>query len=153
VHAAGRRGVVSVLAESGGNGTLEEEDVRVHLQGVWNVLRYLKMIEGEPSIPGSQISAIGRAVTRASRAGLLRLKVAVGDAISDGEVVAETFDVFGQIVEEVRVVRGGIAGLVWAHKSVGTGDPVIRCWYTKPAPPFPKTDQFVSAAGNVCPPD
>ena len=153
VHAAGRRGVVSVLAESGGNGTLEEEDVRVHLQGVWNVLRYLKMIEGEPSIPGPQISATGRAVTRASRAGLLRLKVAVGDAISDGEVVAETFDVFGQIVEEVRVVRGGIAGLVWAHKSVGTGDPVIRCWYTKPAPPFPKTDQFVSAAGNVYPQD
>jgi uncharacterized protein len=150
VHAATRRGVVSILAESGGNGTLEEQDVRVHLDGVCNVMRYLKMIEGEPCIPGPQISATGRAITRALRAGLLSLKAAVGDTISDGQTVAEISDVFGRIVEHVRVVKGGIAGLVWAHKAVNTGDPVIRCWYTVPAPAFPRTDRFVSTAGRVC---
>lgn len=146
VHAATRRGVVSILAESGGNGTLEEKDVQVHLDGVWNVMRYLKMIESEPCIPGPQISATGRAITRASRAGLLHLKVAVGDTISNGQVVAEISDVFGRAVEEVRVHKGGIAGLAWAHKSVNTGDPVVRCWYTVPATAFPKTDQFMRTA-------
>ena len=149
VHSATRRGVVSILAESGGNGTLEEKDVQVHLDGLWNVMRYLKMVEGEPSIPGPQISATGRVITRASRAGLLRLKVAVGDTISDGQAVAEISDVFGRIVEDIRVLKGGIAGLVWAHKAVNTGDPVVRCWYTVPAPAFPKTDQFISSADRV----
>jgi uncharacterized protein len=148
VHSAGRRGVVSILAESGGNGTLEAEDVRIHMDGVRNVMRYLGMIEGQPSIPGPQISATGRAVTRASRAGLLRLKAAVGDLIHDGQVVAEICDVFGRTVEEVRVARGGIAGLVWSHKAVSTGDPIIRCWYTKPAPRFPKTDRYICATAS-----
>jgi predicted deacylase len=142
VYTASRRGVVSILAESGGNGSLEERDVRVHSDGINNVMRYLKMIDGEPSIPHTQISATGRAVTRASRAGLLHLNVAVGDAVADGQVVAEISDVFGRTIEEVRVAKGGIAGLVWAHKAVNTGDPIVRCWYTEPAAPFPKTGHF-----------
>jgi uncharacterized protein len=146
VHSAGQRGIVSILAESGGNGTLEGEDVRVHFDGVQNVMRYLKMIEGDPSIPGPQISATGRAITRASRSGLLRLKAAVGDLIRDGQVVAEICDVFGRTIEEVRVARGGIAGLIWSHKAVSTGDPIIRCWYTKPAPSFPRTDRYIHSA-------
>jgi uncharacterized protein len=147
VRCAADRGVVSILAESGGNGTLEEKDVRVHLEGIWNVMRYLRMIDGEPTIPRSQISATGRAVTRATRAGLLRLHVAVGDTIADGQIVGEVVDVFGQTVEEIKVVKGGIAGLIWAHKTVSTGDPVIRCWYAKPAAPF--LDRLEYSAGKV----
>lgn len=142
-HAATRRGVVSILAESGGNGTLEERDVAVHVDGVLNVMRYLRMIEGEPLIRQPQVMATGRTITRARRAGLLRLKVAIGDVVSDGQIAAEICDVFGDVVEVVRVTRGGIAGLIWAHKVVNTGDPVVRCWYTRPAPLFPLTDKFL----------
>lgn len=150
VHSATKRGVVSILAESGGDGTLEEEDVRVHLHGLWNVMRYLRMIAGQPVIPGPQVAATGRAVTRARRAGLLRLKVGIGETVKDGQVVAEISDVFGRIVEEVRVARGGITGLVWSHKAVNTGDPVVRCWYTKPAPRFAKTEQYVVSRDDTC---
>jgi uncharacterized protein len=142
-HAATRRGIVSILAESGGNGTLEEGDVRVHVEGVHNIMRYLGMIRGEPSICGPRIRATDRAVTRAKRAGLLRLKVAVGDEVRDGQQVAEVVNVFGEVVETVCVKRGGIAGLVWAHKAVNTGDPIVRCWYTESAPAFPLTDKFM----------
>jgi uncharacterized protein len=137
VHSATRKGVISILAESGGNGTLEEADVQVHVHGVTNVMRYLGMVEGAPVIAGSQIRATGRAITRASRSGLLRLNAAIGDTIADGQQVAEICDVFGRTVEQIRVIRGGIAGLLWAHKAVNTGDPIIRCWYTEPAGPWP----------------
>ena len=145
VHSATRKGVVSILAESGGNGTLEEADVQVHARGVMNLMRYLGMVDGVPVIPKSQIRATGRAITRATRSGLLRLHAAIGDTIADGQQVGEICDVFGRTVEEVRVVRGGIAGLVWAHKAVNTGDPILRCWYTEPAGAFPATDGFVTA--------
>ncbi len=143
VHAATRRGIVAMLAESGGNGTLKEADVRVHVDGIRNIMRYLKMIHGDPVVRGPQIRATDRAITRAKRAGLLRLNVKIGDAVAAGQAVGEICDVFGQTVETVRVARAGIAGLVWSHKAVNSGDPVVRCWYTEPAGQFPVTDKFM----------
>ncbi len=136
VHAASRRGIVSLFAESGGNGTLEESDVRVHLDGIANVMRHLGMIDGAPAAIGPRLAARDRVVVRASRAGLLRLKVRTGDDVLAGQEVAEIVDVFGEVVERVRVPGadvGGIAGLVWAHKVVNTGDPIVRYWITEPA--------------------
>ena len=143
---ASRRGVVSILAESGGNGTLEERDADVHVHGIRNIMRYLKMIDGAPSVSSPQITATDRAITRASRAGLVRLKVTIGDAVAQDQVIAEICNVFGEVTEIVRAQRAGVAGLVWAHKAVNAGDPIIRCWYTQPAPPFPKTDSYMHTA-------
>lgn len=127
-YAATRKGVVSVFAESGGNGTLEEVDVRVHLDGIANVMRHLRMIPGHPTPPGPRLSARDRRVVRATRAGLLRLRVAIGDEIAAGQEVAEVCNVFGEVVERVQSTGAGIAGLVWAHKVVNTGDPIVRYW-------------------------
>jgi predicted deacylase len=127
-YAATRRGVVSIFAESGGNGTLEEADVRVHVDGVTNVMRHLRMIDGTPAAVGPRISARDRKVVRASRAGLLRLRVQIGDELQIGQEVAEVCNVFGEVVETVRSTGDGIAGLVWAHKMVNTGDPIVRYW-------------------------
>ena len=127
-YAATRRGIVSIFAESGGNGTLEASDVRVHIEGVTNVMRHLRMIDGEAVTPGPRLSARDRQVVRATRAGLLRLRVAIGDELVAGQEVAEVCNVFGEVVETVRSSGNGIAGLVWAHKVVNTGDPVVRYW-------------------------
>jgi predicted deacylase len=131
--AATRRGVVSIFAESGGNGTLEDGDVRIHLDGIRRVMQYLGMIDGTPPANGARIAARDRLVVRAARSGLLRLKVQVGDELCAGQEVAEVCNVFGDVVERVRVPEDGIAGLVWAHKVVNTGDPIVRYWITEPA--------------------
>ncbi len=149
VYEAARRGIPSILAESGGNGTLEEADVHVHVEGIRNIMRFLNMIDGEPSIPRPQVRATGRAITRASRAGLLRLKVSIGDQVTQDQTVAEICDAFGRTVETVRVAKSGIAGLVWAHKAVNTGDPIVRCWYTESAPPFAVTDKFIQRSTSA----
>jgi len=127
-YAATRRGVVSIFAESGGNGTLEDADVRVHVDGVTNVMRHLRMVDGTPATPGPRVSARDRKVVRATRAGLLRLRVRIGDELVAGQEVAEVCNVFGEVVETVRSNGAGIAGLVWAHKVVNTGDPIVRYW-------------------------
>jgi predicted deacylase len=131
--AATRRGVVSLFAESGGNGTLEEADVQIHLAGIQHVMQHLGMIDGTPAVDGARIAARDRVVVRATRSGLLRLKVRIGDELCTGQEVAEICNVFGEVVERVRVDGDGIAGLVWAHKVVNTGDPIVRYWITEPA--------------------
>ena len=131
--AATRQGVVSILAEAGGNGTLEDEDVRTHLEGAHGVMRHLGMTDGPSPANGARIAAVDRIVVRASRAGLVRLMVRIGDEIAAGQQVAEICNVFGETVERVCAPGSGIAGLVWAHKVVHTGDPIVRYWITEPA--------------------
>ena len=132
-HAATRNGVVSILAEAGGNGTLDDADVRVHVDGARNVMRYLGMIDGPPAPQGKRVSARDRVVVRAKRAGLLRLSARIGDEIEAGEELGEIRDVFGNVIERVCAAGSGIVGLIWAHKVVNTGDPILRYWITEPA--------------------
>ena len=132
-YAATRNGVVSILAEAGGNSTLEEEDVRVHVDGARNVMRLLGMIDGSPAPNERRVAARGRVVVRASRAGLLRLTAHIGDEIEAGDELGEIRDVFGKVVERVCATGTGIVGLIWTHKVVNTGDPILRYWITEPA--------------------
>jgi predicted deacylase len=131
-YEAVRMGVVSILAESGGNGTLEERDVQVHLNGAYNVLRHLGMIDGA-RVNGPRIKAVDRVVLRATRGGLVRLKVQLGEEITTGQEVAQICDVFGAVVERIATPGSGIVGLIWAHKVVNTGDPIVRYWITEAA--------------------
>jgi hypothetical protein len=40
--------------------------------------------------------------------------------------------VFGRVVERVCAPGTGIVGLIWTHKVVNTGDPILRYWITEP---------------------
>lgn len=132
-HAATRNGVVSILAEAGGNGTLDDADVRVHVEGARRVMGHLGMIDGQPTTQGKRVAARDRVVIRAKRAGLLRLTARIGDEIEAGEELGEIRDVFGAVIERVCATGSGIVGLIWAHKVVNTGDPILRYWITEPA--------------------
>jgi len=132
-YSATRGGVVSILAEAGGNGTLEEDDVRVHVAGARSVMAHLGMLEGEPPRNGRRVAARDRVVVRATRAGLLRLTARIGDEITAGQQLGDIRDVFGEVVERVCAPGAGIVGLIWTHKVVNTGDPILRYWITNPA--------------------
>jgi predicted deacylase len=142
-YAAAHKGVVSILAEAGGNGEMTEADISLHSDGVRNVMRYIGMMEGKPVVLTPRLLAIGWHNIRAGRSGLLRLKVGIGDKISEGQEVAEVCDVFGRTVETIRATKVGLAMLVWSHKAVNTGDPIVRCWTTETAPPFHETDRYL----------
>jgi len=132
-YAATRNGVVSILAEAGGNGTLRDADVRVHVDGARNVMRYLGMIDGAAPANGRRVAARDRVVVRSKRAGLLRLTAQIGDEVEAGAELGEIRDVFGTVIERVCATGDGIVGLIWAHKVVNTGDPILRYWITEPA--------------------
>ena len=138
-----RRGIASILAESGSAGGLDPADVQTHTHGIQNVMRFLKMLPGEPVVRGKRMMATGQFVVGARRGGLLRLAIGIGDEIKKGQKIADVCDVFGNIVEEIVSPADGIARIIWSHKAVNTGDPVVKCWVVKPAPQFPATDGFI----------
>ncbi|HSB79981.1 MAG TPA: succinylglutamate desuccinylase/aspartoacylase family protein [Candidatus Methylomirabilis sp.] len=140
---AARRGVASILAESGSAGGLEPSDVDTHMHGIQNVMRFFKMLPGEPVIHGRRMLAVGQFVVDARRGGLLRLAIGIGDEIKEGQAIAEVCDVFGDVVERIVSPANGIARIIWTHKAVNTGDPILKCWRVEPAPAFAATDGFV----------
>lgn len=133
---ASKRGTIGILGESGSNGTLEEKDVQVHLKGINNAMRYLGMLPGEPEAAGDRLRARGQFVVGARRGGLLRIKIEIGQEIEAGQEIAEIVDVFGDVIERVHSAQSGIARLIWAHKAINTGDPIVKCWQAEPAAAF-----------------
>jgi hypothetical protein len=37
-------------------------------------------------------------------------------------------NLFGEVIERIHSPHDGIARLIWAHKAVNTGDPIVKCW-------------------------
>jgi hypothetical protein len=125
---ATRQGVISILAEAGSNGTLDPADVEIHMRGMKNVMRSLGMIPGEPDTASEHVHPTGQFVVSARRGGLLRLKIGIGEEIQADQEIAEVCNLFGEVVERIYSPGPGIARLIWAHKAVNTGDPVVKCW-------------------------
>ena len=81
---AARRGVASILGECGSAGGLDPADVRTHVHGITNVMRFLGMLEGTPVVPAGQQVGVGQFVVAARRGGLLRLAVGIGETVGEG---------------------------------------------------------------------
>src|SRR5450756_1464427 len=134
-HEACQSGVVSILAECGSAGGLDPADVRIHMDGIANVMRYLKMIPGEPSISGERLRAMGQYIVQARHGGLLRLAVGIGEELREGQEIGEIHDVFGNMVEKLQSPGDGIVRLIWTPKVVNSGDSILKCWTVEPAAP------------------
>ena len=140
---AAKRGIASILGECGSAGGLDPADVRTHVHGITNVMRFLGMLPGEPVVPANQLVGTSQFVVQARRGGLLRLSVGIGETVSEGQTLGEIWDLFGDVVETLRAPARGIVRIIWTHKVVNSGDAVLKCWVTEPAPPFAPTDRFV----------
>jgi len=73
--------------------------------------------EGIPIVPGVNRS---HGIIRANRGGLIRLLKKPGEFIEKGETLAEIYDLYGDLLEEVKMP---VDGYVWAFpcgQSLGT---------------------------------
>lgn len=121
---AAGKGVPVILEELIDGRWISEPSTSVGVRGVLNIMKAFDMIEGEPEaqkgipiIPG-----VNRfhGIICANRGGLIRLHKKPGDHIKKGEVLAEVYDLYGDIVEEVKMP---VDGYVWAYpcgQSLGT---------------------------------
>jgi len=102
------------------------------VNGILNVTRFLGMLPGDPSVQGDRLRAVGQFTVTARRGGLVHLKIRVGDPLKSGQEIAEIHNIFGDIVDRVQSPADGIARIIWTHKAVNTGEPLVRCWIVEP---------------------
>jgi len=98
---ASEHGIPGALVEAGSIGQLDEESVNLHMKGLYNVLRYLGCLEGEPVIPTDQTIYDEFVLVYTPKKGIFCTKVSVGDEVSKSQCVGTIEDYFGNQIEEI----------------------------------------------------
>lgn len=113
---AAKKGVPVILIELIDGRWISEPSTSVGIRGVLNIMKALDMIDGDiepqkgtPIIPGTNRS---HGIVRANRGGLIRFLKKPGEPIKKGEVFAEIYDLYGEVIEKVKMP---VDGYTWAY--------------------------------------
>jgi predicted deacylase len=121
---AAKNGIPVILEELIDGRWMSEPSTSVGLRGVLNIMKKFNMVDGEiePQKGIPIVTGVNRSygIIRAGRGGLIRLLKKPGELIQKDEPVAEIFDLYGDVLEEVKMP---VEGYVWAYpcgQSLGT---------------------------------
>jgi uncharacterized protein len=120
------RGVPAFGIEFGEGGRLDEDDIKLGLRGLINLLKQVGMIPGAVESLGRQLVIRTMEVTRANRGGILHLHVGLNDDVKEGQHVASVISPFGETLEEIRAGHSGRVVRIATHPIVSTGERVIQ---------------------------
>lgn len=103
-RAAQTKGIPSILAEAGGEGTLDEASVMIHLKGLTNVLKWMKMIEGEPQRE-VETKELTSDFWRIHEEGFIYPTARLGQHVKEGQEIGILKNWFGEVIEILRAPR------------------------------------------------
>ncbi|MHA2230370.1 MAG: succinylglutamate desuccinylase/aspartoacylase family protein [Candidatus Thorarchaeota archaeon] len=111
-----KKGVPDILIELIDGRWISEPSSTVGTRGILNIMKEFEMLDGkiEPQegiiiIPGE---CRLHSIVHANRGGLIRFLKAPGDYLKEGEVFAEIFDIYGDVLEEAKMP---VDGYIWAY--------------------------------------
>lgn len=123
-------GNVAICAELGESGRLDEKYITTGIKGVRNIMKYLKMIDGNPEVARKQRVFKGRVTVRAGRGGLIISKVKCLQEVVKGDLLASIYNLFTlEEVEEVRAPRDGTILRILTYPAVNKGDRIAAIGY------------------------
>ena len=127
-EAASSCGVPILVYESGEALRFDELGIRAGVKGIENVMRHLGMLPPLRSAPSLQEPFVARSShwIRAPRSGVLRVKVRLGDAVTEGQVLARITDPLGGEEETVPADTNGIVIGRTHLPLVNEGDAVVH---------------------------
>jgi uncharacterized protein len=101
-------GVPTIVYEAGSPLRFERPLIEIGAAGVLNVLRYLKMLPGEPAAPPLQLEVRRSGWVRAHAGGILDLRVDLGQPVRRGQVLSLSSNPFGRGCSPLKAPHGGL---------------------------------------------
>jgi predicted deacylase len=133
---AGKIGKPAIVIELTPWRSINQEAVNVGIRGVFNVMKALKMIDGEIE-PQEGIHVINGKLSRtelnATRGGIVNTLVNVGEPIKKGQVIGQILNGWGDSVEDIVSSMDGWL-LAWPminNQAAGTGEHVAFLLFNK----------------------
>ena len=118
------RGIPSMTTEAGQLGSTDPHWVDINVRGSFNLMRYLRMLPGEPIPPRPTVWLKEYQVITSPEHGLFRPAVKDGYAIAKGGVLGELVDHFGTHIATIHAPFDGVINYVIATPPVRAGEPL-----------------------------
>ncbi len=122
--AAAQRNIPAILAEAGGQGLLDEASLAVHLRGLRNVMRHLRLIDGAPE-PVDPVTMLTLHWVTSQHTGLFYVEVTPGQHVESGRRVGEIRDYFGRPRAEIRAPAAGVVLFTVTTPATNPNDPLF----------------------------
>lgn len=126
------RGKPGITTETGGLGLNDASSIQLAENGVWNLMRYLKMVEGKAHMQSGIVWLDRYEVVRSPVTGIFRAAVRDGYAVSEGALLGTLLDFFGNELGEMRAPFSGVVNYVIATPPINEGEPVAMVSRIKP---------------------
>ena len=123
--AAALAGKPAILPEAGGQGILDEPSTQTHIRGVLNALRRFGALAGAPELMPAPTFLDRFVWLAAEQDCIFYPKVAVGQRVKEGELLAEFTDLFGEKVGELRSPAAGPVLFLVTSPAINRGDPLM----------------------------
>jgi predicted deacylase len=133
-NTATTRGKPSITAEAGHAGTVEAEDVEALVRGSLSVMRYLKMLSGEPAPVANPVWIERIANVTSGQGGVFYPLVQRGAYVEKGMKLGYVTDFFGQTVFEARSPEAGVILYICAVPSMTPGATIANVGVVQRAP-------------------
>jgi hypothetical protein len=118
------RGKPAITTETGGLGRVDDDGADLAEAGVFNLLRHLKMLPGEPKRVTKPVWITKIEVLRSPAAGTFYVRVKPSQQVAEGEVLGVLMDFFGNRIQEVRSPFAGIVLYIVATLPISQGEPL-----------------------------
>ena len=119
------KGIPAITIESGKLGQTSEEDVLEIIRGTYNILKHLKMIDGQPEIRFESVWVEEQMILRSEQEdGLFFPLLSRGDHVQKGELIGYITDYFGNITQKVYSPYSGILLYIVATPPMSKGEPM-----------------------------
>jgi len=118
------RGKPAITTETGYLGIPVEEMVQRNVDGVFRLLRYLRMVPGDVELVRNPLFFDRTEVLRSPATGVWHAKVERGQSVQKGALVGILTDFFGATQAEIRAPFGGIVLYIVATPAMSQGEPL-----------------------------
>ena len=124
----GIRDIPCIGVELGGGGRLWEDMVRVGVQGVWNIMIGLDMIQDEPTGQDmKQLVASESSWPKTNQGGLFTNKCELNAVVEKNEKVGELHNTVGELLEELYAPYRSVIFDTRYQPTVYPGDWTVHC--------------------------
>jgi predicted deacylase len=121
-----KRGIPSILCESGQQGILKMEEVETHLTGLRNILIHLGMMDGKIVNTVKRIYLENHSSIRSEVQGMWYPSVKLNDEVKKGQQVGVIRDYFGKDIMQINTNQDGIVTVIRTNPNVNVGNVMME---------------------------
>jgi len=119
-------GKPAITVECGKLGRTDEEDIAAILNGCSNILKHLKMIEGQPELIFDPVWIRKTTYIRSEHEGIFYPLSRGGSHVQKGELLGYLTDFFGNIIQKALAPHDGIVMYIIATPPMSKGEPMVK---------------------------